>query len=193
MGFGTPSFDSQGAWGLNVSLNGYKTKSGNLKDFPSLPMLVDLGLIQANICSLEGISRFGALKRLELAYLSKLQWLDELAQLPLEVLDCQNCKKLQRHEVVRELNSLRVLMFNDCGEIPTLSFLNEMPNLEEFRFVNTNIIDGSLRPLLRLKWVGFLPKKHSHTPEQLDAILRPKGGSAISRIQGPQGKDVGET
>ena len=42
-------------------------------------------------------------------------------------------------------------------------FLNNFPNLIDFRFVNTNILDGNLKPILEhptLRTVGFLNKKH---------------------------------
>ena len=43
-----------------------------------------------------------------------------------------------------------------------------MPKLEDFRFVDTNVIDGDLSPLIRLKYAGFFDKKHySHTREQI--------------------------
>jgi hypothetical protein len=122
--------------------------------------------------------------RLELAYLSKLESFEDVVQLPnLEVLDVQRCKKLKGHELVTSLKRLRILRLNDCGEMANVAFVSGMPALEEFRFVNTNVIDGNLQPLARLKRVGFLAKKHySHTPEQLDAVLR-KGcsGPAVLR------------
>jgi hypothetical protein len=75
--------------------------------------------------------------------------------------------------LVARMKTLRVLRLNECGEIPSLALLDELPALEEFRFVDTNIADGDLRPVLRLKRVGFLRKKHySHTPEEVDAIIR---------------------
>jgi protein phosphatase 1 regulatory subunit 7 len=52
------------------------------------------------------------------------------------------------------------LAFNKCGEIPSLSFLDDLPALESFSFVDTNIADGSLAPCLRLRFAGFLDKRH---------------------------------
>lgn len=43
-----------------------------------------------------------------------------------------------------------------------------MPNLEDFRFVGTEILDGNLSALMRLKFAGFLNKRHySMTYEDL--------------------------
>jgi hypothetical protein len=65
-----------------------------------------------------------------------------------------------------------VLRFNHCGETPNVKPIESMAALEEFCFVNTNVADGDLRPLLRLRSVGFLPKKHySHTPEEINRLI----------------------
>jgi len=158
-----------------LDLSKYKPKSKDLTELPDLPVLEDLAIIQSHLVTIEGIHRFRGLKRLELSYLSKLGSLAAIESLKserLEILDCQKCRKMQNHDAIRHVTSLRQLKFNDCGEIPSISFLNEMSNLEDFRFVNTNIVDGDLRPCLRLKGVGFFAKKHySHTPDEIDAIL----------------------
>lgn len=151
---------------LNIS--GYKTKTGDLTAFPDLPLLKHLALTQCSIASLRGISKFRLLISLSVAYSSKLEDLDEIGMLTnLEVLDFQKCPRIKQYDVFRSLKNLRVLRVNSCGEISSLSFINEIPRLEEFRFVNTNVEDGNLTPLLRLDRVGFLPKKHySHKPDQ---------------------------
>jgi len=35
-----------------------------------------------------------------------------------------------------------------------------MPNLEDFRFMSTDVIDGDLSPLKRLRYAAFVNKKH---------------------------------
>jgi len=43
-----------------------------------------------------------------------------------------------------------------------------MPNLEDFRFMSTDISDGDMTPTIRLKYAAFSNKKHfSHTLEQI--------------------------
>jgi hypothetical protein len=53
-----------------------------------------------------------------------------------------------------------------------------LPNLLEFRFVDTNILDGDLTPLLEhptLRSVGFSNKRHyNYTSEKIDEMLGPK-------------------
>ncbi len=153
----------------------YKPKTKDLQALPSLPALDDLALTQSPIETLRGIGRFPNLGRLFLGVMSKLGSIADIAELAdgrLEILECHGCRKMADHEAVRKVRSLRVLRFNNCGEIPNLGFLDDLPHLGEFRFVDTNIADGDLRPLLRLESVGFFKKKHySHTPEEVDAII----------------------
>lgn len=151
-----------------LDIIGYKAKTGDLTTFPDLPSLKHLGLVKCSIASLRGISKFPLLISLSVAYSGKFDDLDEIGMLTnLEVLDFQKCPRMKQYDVFRSLKNLRVLRVNSCGEIPSLSFIYEMPRLEEFRFVNTNVADGNLAPLLRLGRVGFLPKRHySHKPEQ---------------------------
>ena len=168
-----------------LDLSGYKPKTKDLAGIPALPQLRELVLVQPSIGSLVGVSKFPMLARLEITNASRLESLEGIEGLPsLEALHCLTCRRLGDHTRIVEVKSLRSVRFNDCGEIASLRFLAKMPNLNEFRFVGTNIVDGDLRPLLALSHVGFLPKKHyTHTPAELDAILRAKGGSAIPRLE----------
>lgn len=158
-----------------LGLRKYKPTSKDLSELAELPALEDLSIVQSPLTSIRGVGRYRKLKRLELSYLTKLEsiaGIEELSGSRLEILECEKCKKIRDHAAVRAVPSLRVVRFNDCGEIPSIGFLDDMPNLEDFRFVNTNVVDGDLRPLLRLKSVGFFKKKHySHTPEEVDEIL----------------------
>ena len=70
---------------------------------------------------------------------------------------------LQMAEELLQLKNLKVLRLNACGTIDNLDFLENFPNLIDFRFVDTNILDGNLKPILEhptIRTVGFLNKKH---------------------------------
>lgn len=165
-----------------LGLRKYKPKSKDLTELADLPSLEDLSIVQSPLTSIRGVGRFRKLKRLELSYLTKLEsiaGIEELNDSRLEILESEKCKKIGDHAAVRTVPSLRVVRFNDCGEIPSIDFLYGLPNLEDFRFVNTNVLDGDLRPLLRLKSAGFFKKKHySHTPEEVDEILAANTGTS---------------
>ena len=48
----------------------------------------------------------------------------------------------------------------NCPDIPTIKFVKEMPQLKSFIFLDTNVIDGDMNPLLDLEYVGYTDKKH---------------------------------
>ncbi|MDE7303291.1 MAG: hypothetical protein K2N60_08260, partial [Oscillospiraceae bacterium] len=57
-------------------------------------------------------------------------------------------------------------------DIDSLDFILDMPKLREISFVNSNIIDGDMTPLLKhspkLEFVGFNNKRHySHLWEDV--------------------------
>lgn len=146
-----------------LRLRQYAPRIGDLTTLPQMPELEDLELVQSSNMALTGIERFAHLKKISISYFPKLTHLlplNAFSEGNLESLEFDNCKKLVDHSQVRVIRSLRRLAFNACGEIPSLSFLNDLPLLESFSFVDTNILDGDLKPCLRLKLVGFLDKRH---------------------------------
>jgi hypothetical protein len=162
----------------------YRPPTCDLSTFPGPTSLRVLGFHQGNLRSLRGVERLSRLRHLTLSNLNQLESVAELASLrELEELNCHTCRKLGDVSELKTLPRLRSLRLNNCGTLPSLRFLDQgFRRLEEFRFVGTNVEDGDLRPLLRLSDVGFLKKRHfSHTPEQLDALLRPRGGRAVVR------------
>lgn len=156
-----------------LDLSGYRPKSKTLEEFPALQNLIDLSIVQANTTSLLGISRLKTVRQLNLAHMRYLKSLKDVNKLEhLEVLCCEKCRNVEDHDLVAGLKELRILRLNDCGQLRNIRFLDDMPRLEEFRFVGSNVMDGDLGPLLRLKRVGFFAKKHySHTPAQIKAAI----------------------
>lgn len=160
-----------------LSLSHYASASEDLTGLPEIPALDDLNLVQSRMTALSGIERFPKIRRLTVAYFTRLVDLSPLAAFAdgiLEILEFQNCPKLASHERVRGIRSLRRLAFNRCGEIPSLSFLNDLQALEDFSFVDTNIVDGDLTPCLRLQFAGFFNKRHySHRESDFPPATMP--------------------
>jgi hypothetical protein len=153
------------------------------KDFENLPHIEDLEYLEINwssSTSLKGLLKYKSLKRLELHYCTKLETLDGIDDLNqnIEYMHVNQSKKLKGHERITQLTELRTLCFNDCGGIENLDFLISLPHLEDFRFVNTNILNGNLMPLTNhpaITNAGFLNKKHySHKDIQIKSLLRAK-------------------
>ncbi len=165
-----PDLSLSGCHGLEVlDLSGYRPARKDLSELPSMPALRELVVTSSNLVTTRGIEQLGQLVRLELGYLPQLRRLDGLEALSaLKALTLVHCRKCDVVEKVSQLGGLEVLSVISSGELAGVSFVAGMPHLEEFRFVGTNIRDGDLTPLLRLRRVHFVRKRHySHTPEQL--------------------------
>jgi protein phosphatase 1 regulatory subunit 7 len=154
-------------------LGKFNSKSKNLEEIPDYPNLEELEFNQSPVTTLNGVSKFQKLKTASFNYLTKLEDISDISSPTLELLDFHTCKKIKNHEIVKKLKSLKILRFNDCGEIPSISFIRDLPNLDDFRFVNTNVLNGDLTPCFGLKSVGFFMKKHySHTPEEMENVIK---------------------
>lgn len=146
-----------------LSLSNYSPHNCDLSGLPEIPKLKNLDIVQSHRLTLSGVDRFPHLNKLTIAYLPGLTDLSPLSAFRtgvMETLEFQNCPKISNHDEVKVIQSLRRLAFNRCGKIPSLRFLDNLTVLESFSFVGTDILDGDLRPCLRLKFVGFLDKRH---------------------------------
>lgn len=156
-----------------ISLRRYKSQHGNLMELSDLAHLEEVGIVQSSIVSLRGLGELGRLKKLELSHLSKLSLIDEIDRNAesLEFLMFGVCRKIRNHAFVKALRKLRVLAFNDCGEMPSIAFVREMLALKDFRFVNTNVLDGDMTPCIGLENASFFKRRHySHSPEKITAL-----------------------
>lgn len=140
----------------------YKPKDRDLNDIGRLASLEKLKIIQSSINSLKGCESLVNLKELELGYLSNLYYIDSLEEIKesLKVLEFTSCKKIVNHEYIACLQNLERLIFDKCGEIKTIKFIEKMLKLKYFVFMNTNIVDGDLNPCKGIEYVAFTNKKH---------------------------------
>ena len=100
------------------------------------------------------------LRELELTYLSKLTDIDELIHLKkLKVLSFEACKNVDFTSISKIKNLEKLLMIN-CGELPSLQFIEDLPKLKFLVFNKTNVVDGDLSYCERLEYVGFDNKRH---------------------------------
>ncbi|MEY2196648.1 hypothetical protein AB7942_28630 [Neobacillus sp. BF23-41] len=155
-----------------------KSKLCNFADIPE--NLVFLNLIWSNIQNFLGIKKLSKIKRLELDYCGKLENDNGISKLAdtLEYLHINNSKKFVPSKEFFSLKNLRVLSLNSCGSLENLSFLSQFPKLIDFRFVDTNVIDGDLTPIIEhptIRSVGFLNKRHYNiSEEKMDSLLKEK-------------------
>ena len=130
-----------------------------VKDFP---LLTDLWCNQMSIETLSEIGTRNRLRSMHLNYCSKLTDISALEDCQsLEVVEFESCKNIRDLTPLTTLKQLKHLKLFKCGEIPSLSFINEIPSLESIIFTETNVLDGDLSPCMRLKsaW-SSTGKKH---------------------------------
>lgn len=156
-----------------------KIKDQSFDKLPKSESLKYLELNWANLKELNGLSKFPNLKRLETHYCTKLESLEGIQNVAkLEFLHINQSKKLTISEQLLKLKDIKVLCLNGCGELPNLDFLSNFKQLIDFRFVDTKIRSGDLRPIIEhptIRTVGFLNKRHYNMKEkQVDNILKDK-------------------
>lgn len=157
-----------------------KHKETSFDNLPASDKLFYLQLNWANLKDLQGIDKFENLKRLELHYCTKLETDLGLSQLnnSIQYLHINQSKKFTFTDELLKLDKLRVLCLNTCGPIDNLSFLKHFPNLIDFRFVDTNILDEDLTPIIEhptIRTVGFLNKRHyNFKDDEIDQELASK-------------------
>ena len=149
----------------------YKSKSGDLSELPFIPSLEKLKLLYVNATSLKGIERFPHLKNISLYRAHKLESLDDLVSLSdvLEEFDLEGKTKIVDYHALGKLRAIKRLFLNNAGDIKDLSFLETMPSLKHFAFMDSNVVDGDLSYCKKVNgWVAFTNKKHySMTFEEL--------------------------
>jgi hypothetical protein len=161
-----------------IILWNYKcNKDNDFMDLPENNSIEYLRLNRSNNKSFKGIEKISGIKRLELNYCIKLENDIGLSALQntIEWLCIDQSSKFKISSELFTLKNLKVLCLNNCGEIDSLDFLEYFPNLVDFRFVNTNILDGNLTPIIKhptLISAGFLYKRHyTHKPEELNSLI----------------------
>jgi protein phosphatase 1 regulatory subunit 7 len=165
----------------DLSLWGYAPKSRDLVSLPAYQKLKLLNLVSGSIERLDGIERLGALREAEFDYLRQLRSVAAIGGCGIEILHIEASTKIEDFGSLASCPKLRLFRYANCGSLPSLSVLDNFKALEDFRFVNTNILDGDLTPLLKLKSTAFLNKRHySHTDKQIAIAI---GDESFFRIE----------
>lgn len=158
-----------------LKLWNYKPKSKDLSEIRMLNSIEELKITDSSIESLNGCGELEKIEKLELNYLKKLYYIDELEKNKnsIKVLEFNSCKNIKNHDYVECLSNLEKLSYNKCGNIETIGFINKMPNLKQFIFMDTNVVDGNLEACTRLEYVAFVNKKHySHKNRDFKQTLK---------------------
>lgn len=143
----------------------FKTREPGFHDLGGITSAEYLEVNFSNITSFLEIAKLGKIKRLELSWCLKLESDTGLSEIGdhLEWLHVNTSQKFSPKKDLFELRHLKVLCLNGCAPLENLRFLERMPNLLDFRFVGTEVLDGDLTPLMNhpnLVNAGFLDKRH---------------------------------
>lgn len=143
----------------------FKPKSLDVSDLAYSTRLEWLELTQTGITSLAGIELLEDLRYFTIAYAPKLATLDAFAKCSLQLreLDISNVKKITSYEPISALQRLRRLRISGCAPMVDLKWTRGLDYLDQFSFVETNVEDGDLSPLLllpKLRYAGTMDKKH---------------------------------
>lgn len=148
----------------------------DLKPYAGLRDLRSLTVLNAPVEKIRGLDPLQNLQSLRLGDFKKLVSIDGIEVLSsLKVLSLDKCRGISSIEPIGSLPRLRVLDLSNLGDIETLKPLETLRELERVTFVeSTNIVDGDLSPLLRLKnlsFVSFQNRRHySHKREEFAAL-----------------------
>lgn len=143
----------------------FKTKQPGFHELGGITSAEYLEVNFSNITSFLDVAKLGRIKRLELSWCLKLESDTGLSEIRnhLEWLHVNTSRKFSPKKDLFELRHLKVLCLNGCAPLENLRFLDRMPNLLDFRFVDTDVLDGDLTPLMNhpnLVNAGFLDKRH---------------------------------
>jgi hypothetical protein len=160
-----------------LAMRSYKSKLRDLSELPVMPHLKQLELVTPNIQSLYGIENQPQLTDFHPAYCRSLKSISALRHTNVERIDFSSCSKITDWSSLAGMKRLQSIRMSSCGILPSIKFLNECPEMNEFRFVNTIIGDNDLSPLLRLDSVGFFNRRgYSHTEKEIDDIIYARTG-----------------
>ncbi len=159
----------------------FQPRSADLSDLSNLVRLEQLSITQTNIPSLAGLETLEDLRYCNLAYAPQLTSLEAFAApgCSIRELSLSKVKGIQAYEPIAAISQLRRLMLFGCAAMANLKWMKGMRDLDFFSFVDTNLVDGDLSPLLelpKLRYVGTLDKRHySCKCDDLNAKLQARG------------------
>ncbi len=127
-------------------LRRYSPKHGSLTDLSGADGLQRLELVQGRLRCLRGIP--ASVRMLELFRLSTLWNIDDLPA-GVEDLRIIGCKLIPDYRPISRCGRLRTIALEDCGDIPSLGFLDSLAGVERVALIgSTRIVDGNLHPLI---------------------------------------------
>ncbi|MCO6455204.1 MAG: hypothetical protein J5I93_07880 [Pirellulaceae bacterium] len=161
----------------------FKPRSADLSELGGVTRLESLHLVKTDIATLAGVDALEDLRYLEIAYAPRLTSLEALSveDCGVRELSLESAKKVSSYKPLAALPYLRRLKLSSCAPMPDLKWTRGMNRLDQFSFVETNVEDGDLSPLLelpRLRYAGTMDKKHyNYKFAKLNELLDERAGA----------------
>ncbi|MEK4424973.1 hypothetical protein [Solibacillus sp. FSL K6-1523] len=128
------------------------------REFNIFTKAKSIGLVKNKILEFEALKYMPLLEHLGIGYNSKItsiKWLEEGKSLT--SIAFQNCKNIKDWSSIGNVSSIEKIMIESCGEIPSLDYLHQLPNLQEVRIIGTTSIgDGKIKNLMNHKTLKYL-------------------------------------
>ncbi len=146
-----------------LGINRYDGKNSNV--LSKLSNIERMSIFNSRFLDLTGLSALINLKNLRITNLRNITSLEGIESLQnLEDLMIQSCKNIHSVSEVFNLTKLKRFLLLDCGEIDTIKGIENLTELSDFLFYeSTNILDGDLTPILKLKnlsVISYQNRKH---------------------------------
>lgn len=128
------------------------------KDFLTFEKAKRIGLIKNKILEFNAIKNMPQLEHIGIGYNSRMEsisWINNNNSLISVAF--QNCKRIKDWREIGTLEKIEKLVIENCGELPSLGFLQHLSNLKEIRIIgSTSIKDGKIKELMRLPQLKYL-------------------------------------
>ncbi|MFC9539004.1 hypothetical protein ACFTQ7_03875 [Lysinibacillus sp. NPDC056959] len=128
------------------------------KEFNIFTKAKRIGLVKNKILEFEALKYMPVLEHLGIGYNSKMtsiKWIEDGKSLT--SIGFQNCKNIKDWSSIGNVSSIEKIIIENCGEIPSLDFLHQLPNLKEVRIIGTTSIrDGKIKDLMNHKTLKYL-------------------------------------
>lgn len=153
-------------------------KDRSITGLPVAERLEELCFYKPQFTSLEGLGKYRKLKILRLDCANKLNNVNELKLISgLRELYVDTCKKMEDFtDVIEFLPEIEIFSYLNSTDFSSISFLRYLKKLRKLIFLDTNVVDGDMRPILnctKLDYVAFSRKKYfSHSEREIMQLIK---------------------
>lgn len=141
-------------------------------DISEISNLKQIDTLHFSFSKLHTLGGCGELPQLQCLYLHNNRLLSDISDLKycsksLRALRIENCSNIQDYSALYSLSNLELLEISGNGSIPSLHFVDMMPNLKTLVF-SINVEDGDLSPCDHLQWVYSEKNKRHYNRKDAD-------------------------